>query len=100
MQLLAICTVESERLEVFERSLRFLNCRELCSHESLAHLHQLIFSDGSISKLANPVLAFRPGLHSLIYCPGARGPHQQHAHNWIAQRSGHPNEENVKWPSC
>ena len=99
MQLLAICTVESERLEVFERSLRFLNRRELCSHESLAHLHQLIFSDDSIPKLANPVLAFRPGLHSFIYCPGARGPHQQHAHHWIAQWPGHPNEENAKWPS-
>ena len=100
MQLLAICTVESERLEVLERSLRFVKGRKLRSHESLANLCQLIFSDCNTSKSANPVFAFRPGFHPLIYGPSARGPHQQHAHHWIARWSRHPNEENAKWPSA
>jgi hypothetical protein len=96
-QLLAICTVESERLKVLEGSLCFLNYRKLRSHESLANLCQLIFSDGSTPKPANPALAFRPRFHPLIYVPSACGPHQQHAHLWIAQWPRHPNEENAKW---
>src|SRR5580658_3230605 len=92
-QLLAICTVEPERLKVIERSLRFLNCCKLSSHESLANLCELFFSDGSAAKLANPVFAFRPRFHPLIYVPSTIGPHQHHAHHWIAQWPRHPNKE-------
>jgi hypothetical protein len=57
-QLLAICTVESERLKVLEGSLRFLNYRELRSLESLANLCEGIFREGNTRKPANPMLAF------------------------------------------
>jgi hypothetical protein len=57
-QLLAICTVESERLKVLERSPRFLNYRESRSLESLANLCQGISRDGNTPKPANPMLAF------------------------------------------
>jgi hypothetical protein len=93
---LAICAVESERLKVLKRSLRFLNCCELRSYESLADLFQLIVSDGNTPKPANPVLAFRPGFHPLIDVPSTRGPHQQHAPHWIAQWPRHPNEQHAK----
>ena len=97
MQLLAICTVESERLKVFERSLRSFDCRKLRSHESLANVCQLIIRGAGTPKPTNPALAFRPGFHPLIYNRSALAPDQQDAHHWIARWPRHPDEENAKW---